>query len=505
MTEQRSRSEAWPATAPLAEPDLDVLIVGAGISGIDAAYHIQRGLPDQRFAIFEARDRIGGTWDLFRYPGIRSDSDMHTLGFPFHPWRGDKAIADGAAIRTYIEETARTFGIGDKIRYRHQVLSASWHSADARWTIRYRMADRTAETTCRFLYLGAGYYDYAAGHAPTFPGQHGFAGRWIHPQHWPDDLDVDGKRIVVIGSGATAVTLVPALAALGAQVTMLQRSPTYIVSRPARDAVADALYRWLPERAASRLARWKSIAYGIVTYRLARRQPDRMRALIMKGTRHHLPDMPDVERHFTPRYAPWDQRLCLVPDADLFAALRQGRAAIVTDAIRAIDPEGIVLESGGRIEADIIVAATGLQMKLIGGIALSVDGVPVDPAGRFIYRGMMLEGVPNLVLAFGYTNASWTLKIDLVSRRFCRTLGYMRRKRMAVCIPGRPAPDVAPRPMLDFDSGYIRRVEHSLPRQGSQYPWRVRQNYFLDLLAFRFGRIADGVLTFRRAEGGEQR
>lgn len=482
--------------------DLDVVIIGAGLSGIDAAYHLQRRCPDRRYVILESRGAIGGTWDLFRYPGIRSDSDMHTLGFPFRPWRGEKSIADGAAIRDYVEDTARHFGIDRHIRFGHRVLRATWSSTDARWTIDYEVDGKAGRIQTRVVHMASGYYDYDEGHTPQFPDAAAFKGAWIHPQHWPEDFRPEGKRIIVIGSGATAVTLVPALVARGADVTMLQRSPTYIVSRPARDALSDRLYRWLPTRLAAVLVRWKNVAYGIVTYRLARRQPERMRALIMKGTRHYLPDLPDVERHFTPKYAPWDQRLCLVPDGDLFKALRSGRAKIVTDTIASATPTGLRLGSGDEMKADVIVAATGLKLKLFGGVEIHLDEHAIDPSAHLIYRGMMLAGVPNLVLAFGYTNASWTLKIDLVSQRLCRMLNHMRRRDYAIFEPARPRSDVEPRPMLDFNSGYVSRAEAMLPKQGDRTPWRVRQNYLLDLLAFRFSRLRDGVLVFRHASRG---
>ncbi len=482
--------------------EIDVLIVGAGLSGIDAAYHLQRACPDRSYCIFEARAVMGGTWDLFRYPGIRSDSDMHTLGFPFRPWRGEKSIADGSDIRDYIEDTARQFGIDPKIHYRHRVTAASWSSSDARWTIDYETDGEPGQLWCRFLYLGGGYYDYESGHSPTIPGSADFAGRWVDPQQWPEDLPYAGKRVVVIGSGATAVTLVPALAAGGAKVTMLQRSPTYIVSRPARDQLADTLYRWLPGSWAARAVRWKNIGYGILIYRLARRKPERMRALIMKGTKSQLPNLPDIERHFTPRYNPWDQRLCLVPDGDLFAALRSGKTNIVTDTIDHVSRDGLKLGSGAELKADIIVAATGLKLKLFGGIVIGVDGEPIDATQRLIYRGMMLEGVPNFIMAFGYTNASWTLKIDLVSQRFCRILNHMRRRGTDICEVAPADSLIEPRPMLDLNSGYVQRADAILPKQGTRSPWRVRQNYFLDLVAFRFGRIADGVLAFRSSDKG---
>lgn len=487
---------------PIPDPmrtELDVAIIGAGISGIDAAWHLQHRCPDRSYAIFEARDAIGGTWDLFRYPGVRSDSDMHTLGFPFRPWRGDKAIADGGDIRSYIEDTARAFGIDRHIRFGHRIVRADWSSDTARWTLTVEVDGIVATMCCRFLFMGCGYYDYAGGHAPDFDGRAEFAGRIVHPQHWPQDLDVAGKRVAVIGSGATAVTLVPALAARGARVTMVQRSPSHIVSQPSRDRVAKLLYRALPERLAGRIARWKSAALGLAAFQFARRWPRRMEALILKGVRAELPDMVEVDRHFTPRYDPWDQRLCLVPDSDLFAALRDGSAKIVTDTIRRLTPGGIELSSGERVDADIIVTATGLKLHLLGGIALTIDGRPFVPADHLIYRGMMASGMPNLVLALGYTNASWTLKIDLVARRMCRMLNHMRRHGYDSCTPLPPAADVERRPLLDFSSGYVVRAADITPAQGSRAPWRLRQNYFLDYATLRFGALDDGVLRFARA------
>ncbi len=489
-------------TAPAPPQDeIDVVIVGAGLSGIDAAWHLQHRCPERRYAIFEARDAIGGTWDLFRYPGIRSDSDMHTLGFPFRPWRGEKTIADGADIRDYIADTARAFEIDRHIRFGHRIRSADWSSDTARWTVRYEADGQRATLTCRFLFMGSGYYDYAAGHAPEFAGQDAFAGRIVHPQHWPGDMDVAGKRIAVIGSGATAVTLVPALAARGAKVAMVQRSPSYIVAHPSRDAITDRLYRWLPDTAAGRLARWKNVALGLAAFQFARAWPKRMRAFILKGTRAALPGMADMDRHFTPRYDPWDQRLCLVPDADLFAALRDGSARIVTDTIERFTAGGIALGSGEHLDADIIVTATGLKLHLLGGIVLRIDGTPFVPSRHLIYRGMMVSEVPNLVLALGYTNASWTLKVDLVARRMCRMLNHMRRHGYDICIADAPEAGVERQPLLDFSSGYVQRAEPMMPGQGSRYPWRLRQNYFLDYMAFRFGRLADGVLRFGHATG----
>lgn len=476
---------------------LDILVVGAGLSGVDAGYHLLKSCPWARFAIFEARDAIGGTWDLFRYPGIRSDSDPHTLGFPFKPWPDDRSVADGADIRAYIEDTARQFGIDRHIRFSHRIVEASWSSAKANWTVTYEHDGGRQHLTCGFLFMCAGYYDYAAGYQPAFPGREGYRGLWIHPQDWPAGLDHTDKRIAVIGSGATAVTLVPALARKAAHVTMVQRSPSYIVSRAARDPVAGRLFSILPARSAAGLVRWRNILIGSLTFWLSRRRPDLVRRKILEAVKRELPALPDADRHFTPSYAPWDQRVCLVPDGDLFAAIREGRVEIVTDRISRITRTGIRLESGREIEADIIVSATGLSVKLMGGIALAVDGVPTEPAAGMVYKGMMVGGIPNLAFALGYTNASWTLKCDLVARYVCRLLNHMHRHGLPICLPAPPGAGILPRPLIDFSSSYIKRAEGSLPRQGSKAPWRLRQNYALDLLALRFGRLRDGVMTFR--------
>jgi monooxygenase len=481
-------------SGPQAE-HLDVVIVGAGLSGIDAAYRLQTEAPERRWAILEARERIGGTWDLFRYPGVRSDSDMYTLGFPFRPWRGDKAIVGGAEIRDYIEETARVFGIDRRIRFRHRVVGASWSSAESRWTLEVEAGGERRVLTAPFLYLGSGYYRYEAGYRPEWPGEADFRGVIVHPQHWPEALDHAGKRVVVIGSGATAVTLVPAMAETAAHVTMLQRSPSYVVSRPARDGLA----RWVGPR----LARLKNAALGLFFFNLARRRPERVRAKLLDLARRELPEGYDVERHFGPRYNPWDQRVCLIPDGDLFAEIGRGRVSVVTDEIERFTADGILLKSGEELPADVVVTATGLVMKLLGGIGLEVDGQAVDPGERFAYKGMMLDGVPNLVLAFGYTNASWTLKCDLTALWFCRLLNRMRRHGQAVATPKLPDPPPERVPMLDFTSGYVRRAAGLLPAQGLKAPWRVHQNYLKDILALRFARLDDGTLQFGRGPNSQ--
>ncbi|MDO7841197.1 flavin-containing monooxygenase [Sphingomonas immobilis] len=468
----------------------DVVIVGAGLSGIGAACHLRRKLPGHSFVILEGRAASGGTWDLFRYPGIRSDSDMFTLGYAFRPWTGAKAIADGASILDYIRETAAECGVEQAIRYRHRVRRADWSTTDARWTVEIEGGDTI---TCGFLYTCSGYYDYARGHAPTFAGAEDFGGRIVHPQFWPGDLDYAGKRVVVIGSGATAVTLVPALAKQAAHVTMLQRSPSYVVSMPGDDVWAARVRRVLPHGLALRLLRWRSVAIQMLFYNLARWRPEATRKHIAELIQTELGADYDVATHFNPTYAPWDQRMCLVPDGDLFAAIGSGTASVVTGAIARLTPGGVALASGEEIAADIVVTATGLEVQLLGGIALAVDGVPVDLARTYAYKGMMFSGVPNLALAFGYTNASWTLKADLTADYVCRLLKMMRRRGFRRVTPRVPEDGIEPLPFVDFSSTYITRAIDRMPRQGSRRPWRLYQNYLADLFTLRFGSLRDDV------------
>lgn len=478
------------------EPDtLDVLIVGAGLSGIGAACYLQRHCPGKRHAILEARAAIGGTWDLFRYPGVRSDSDMYTLGYGFAPWTAGKAIADGPSIRGYIEDTARRHGIDRRIRFDHKVVAASWSSRDACWTVEVAHAGARHRLRTRFLYLCSGYYSYDEAYRPRFPCEDDFRGRIVQPQFWPQDLDWTGKRVVVVGSGATAVTLVPSMAPRAAHVTMLQRSPTYIVSRPSDYGFARTLRRRLPERAAYALTRWRVIVESMLLYRVVRARPELAKQKIVGMARRQLGRGYDVETHFTPAYKPWDQRICVAPDGDLFKAIRSGRASVATDHIERFEPDGLVLRSGRRLGADLVVMATGLQIRLLGGIALTVDGVPFDANRAMSYKGMMLSSLPNCILTFGYTNASWTLKADLTAAWACRLLRGMDRKGAAIAVV-RPDPSVAPAPFLDFTSGYVQRAAHLLPRQGTRRPWRVHQNYLMDMLTIRFGRLADGTLRF---------
>jgi len=468
----------------------DVLIVGAGISGIGTGYHLQKNCPDRTYAILEGRQAMGGTWDLFRYPGIRSDSDMHTLGFAFEPWTEAKSIADGAAIRTYVERTARKYGIDHRIRYGVKVREAAWSTHDARWTVTATGPNGADVTySCGFLAMCAGYYDYGRGYLPDFPGADRFGGRLIHPQFWPDDLDHAGKRIVVVGSGATAVTLVPELARTAAHVIMLQRSPTYVVSRPAKDRLANWLRRWLPERVAYRITRWKNVGLGMFFYRMARRRPDQVRGRILDMVRGHLGPDYDVDTHFTPRYDPWDQRMCLVPDADLFDAVKAGTAEVVTDSIDTFTEAGIRLASGRELAADVIVTATGLELQLMGGVRVSIDGEERDLSKALNYKGMMFSDVPNLSSTFGYTNASWTLKADLTALYVCRLLNVLRRRKMRQATP-RPGPvPITPEPLLSFTSSYVQRAADRMPSQGDRKPWKLNQNYALDLLALRFGSV----------------
>jgi cyclohexanone monooxygenase len=478
---------------------VDVLIVGAGLSGIGAARRLQRACPDKRFLILEARATLGGTWDLFRYPGIRSDSDMHTLGYDFKPWTQAKAIADGPAILRYVREAAEEAGIERHIRYGHRVRAARWSSLDARWRVE---AERSADGSrvvleARFLHLCSGYYSYARGHRPVFAGEADFTGRIVEPQFWPSDLDYAGRRVVVVGSGATAMTLVPEMAKTAAGVTMLQRSPSYVVARPSEDRIAQWLSRRLPARWAYGLTRWKNVLVSMFYYRMARRRPEAVRRRLIDMVRAQVGPGCDVARHFTPRYMPWDQRVCLVPDGDLFRQIRAGRVAVVTESIERFCARGVRLASGALLPADVIVLATGLELNVLGDIALQIDGRDCEPGRCLAYKGMMLSGVPNLAMTFGYTNASWTLKADLTAGYVCRLLRYLDRHGYASATP-RADPGAAALPFLTFTSGYVQRALASLPKQGARAPWRVYQNYLQDLLAVRFGRVADGVLQFQR-------
>jgi cation diffusion facilitator CzcD-associated flavoprotein CzcO len=460
---------------------VDVIVVGAGLSGIAAGHHLQTKCPSKTFAILEAREGIGGTWDLFRYPGIRSDSDMFTLGYSFRPWKSDKAIADGASILAYVRDTAREEGIDRKIRFRHRVLSASWSSDAARWT---------------FVMMCTGYYDYARGYTPDLPGLDRYRGRVVHPQHWPEDLDYAGKRVVVIGSGATAVTLVPELAKKAALVTMLQRSPSYVVSIPEVDPLAAWLGDKLPDRMTYDLVRWKNVFLAMGVYNFCRRFPDRATKMLVGEVSKRL-GAEYTQEHFTPRYPPWDQRMCFVPQADLFRAIQSKKAEVVTDRIATFTEHGMALESGKELQADIVVTATGLRLRLLGGATLQVDGRPVEAGKTLNYKGAMLSDVPNLAVTLGYTNASWTLKADLVCDFVCRVLNEMDRAGKRVVIPRRTDPSLREEPILNLASGYIQRSLAELPKQGSRAPWRLYQNYLLDVVNLRFGKTLDGEVELR--------
>ncbi len=480
----------------------DVIIVGAGLSGIGAARQLQDNCPGKTFAILESRDAIGGTWDLFRYPGIRSDSDMYTMGYDSKPWLSPKAIADGPSILSYVKEAAHERGIDKLIRFGHRMKHAAFSSSDARWTVDCARGSERVSLSCKVLFVCSGYYNYAHGHMPAFAGCADFSGRIVHPQQWPQDLDYSGKRVVIIGSGATAMTLVPAMAEQAAKVTMLQRSPTYVVSLPAKDPIATFLRAVLPEKLAYKLTRAKNVWFQRYIYQQTRQQPEKMRARLINMVRKQLgPDF-DVEKHFTPSYMPWDQRLCLVPDADLFKVLRAGRAEVVTDEIERFTTHGIQLKSGQELPADIVVTATGLDLEVLGGATYSVDGKPVVFAETFSYKGMMFSDVPNLIYTLGYINASWTLRSELVAEFVCRLVNRMAEIGSTRCTPRLRPSDSGMTPHLmieNFSPGYMRRALHLFPKQGDRDPWRNTQNYTLDRQTIREGVLEDGVLEFAQA------
>ncbi|HST54730.1 MAG TPA: NAD(P)/FAD-dependent oxidoreductase [Solirubrobacteraceae bacterium] len=480
---------------------VDVLIVGAGLSGIGAACHLQANCPGKTYALLESRDRIGGTWDLFRYPGIRSDSDMFTLGYSFRPWRKTTAIADGSSILEYVKRTAHDHGIERQVRFNHRVVRAEWSTADARWTVEAERSDTgdTVHLSCGFLLMCSGYYDYEAGYTPDFQGIGRFTGRVVHPQKWTDDVDYAGKRVVVIGSGATAVTLLPTLARRAAHVTMLQRSPSYLVTRPAQDPLANALARVLPAKLVYSIVRWKNVLLTMASFQLSRHRPELMKALLRRGVEKQLAPGYDVDTHFKPTYNPWDQRLCVAPDGDFFDAIRCGRASVVTDHIDTFTERGIKLVSGAELEADLVITATGLNLLAFGGMQIAVDGADVELPNTMGYKGMMLSDVPNLAMAIGYTNASWTLKCDLTCAYVCRLLNHMDEHGYRQCTPRNSDPSITEQPFIDFSAGYVLRSIDKFPRQGSRAPWRLYQNYARDTVSLRFSAIEDGVLQFSRA------
>ena len=477
-------------------PIIDVLIVGAGLSGIGAAKHLQMHSPQSSWCILESRDAIGGTWDLFRYPGIRSDSDMYTLGYSFKPWIDHKAIADGSTIRQYIQKTADENGITPHIRHGHSVAHASWSSSEACWTLtaNQKNNDQPVVLKARFLYLCCGYYSYKNGYQPNFPGQASFKGDWVHPQFWPDKLNYEQKKVVVIGSGATAVTLVPEMAKKAAHVTMLQRSPTYVISRPAEDGFSLTLQKFLPSKLAYQITRAKNVILGMLSYQLARSQPEFVKRYLVKIAAKQLRS-DEQAQHFSPDYKPWDQRLCLIPDGDLFKQIRRGHASVVTDTIQTVTENGLQLSSGQFLEADIIVSATGLSLNMLGDIQVTVDGQAFKPSQAMAYRGMCLSGLPNAIMTFGYTNASWTLKADLTAVYACRLLNYMRQHGYQKVVPVRDA-SVAEQDYLSFTSGYVQRAISILPKQGSRAPWQVNQNYIKDIFLIKYARLNDGIMQF---------
>ena len=478
--------------------NFDVIVIGAGISGISAAYHLQKFSPQKSFCILEGRETIGGTWDLFRYPGIRSDSDMYTLGFSFRPWTNPKSIADAPAILEYLDETMEEFNIREKIKFQKQVTKASWSSENACWTLSVldKQTGKTERYTANFVSMCTGYYNYDSGYRPEFAKEKSFKGQIVHPQHWPEGLDYEGKKIAVIGSGATAVTLVPELAKKAAKVTMVQRSPTYIVAMPAESALAQNLHKYLPDMLAYRIIRTYKVLLQRLSFWYCRAYPRQAKEKIINGVRDILGSNFDIEKHFTPHYNPWDQRVCLAPDGDFFVSLKKGKADVVTDHIDSFDKTGIKLASGEHVDADIIVTATGLNMQFMGGVDVLVDRKKISPNDTFNYKGMMFSGVPNLSQSFGYTNASWTLKCDLTSAYVTRLLNYMDAHHYAYSTPMIDETKVIEEPLLDFSSGYVQRSLSDLPRQGNVKPWKLYQNYILDLLMLNFGKVDDEGITF---------
>jgi cation diffusion facilitator CzcD-associated flavoprotein CzcO len=484
-----------------AQDDVDVLIIGAGISGIGAAYYLQTQQPGKSYAILEARGATGGTWDLFRYPGIRSDSDLHTFGYEFKPWEDEDAIASAHKILAYLRETAAENGIDRHIRFHHKVLGAAWSSSDALWYVDVERADtgERSTITSRWLFCASGYYRYDEGFTPAFEGREEFRGEIVHPQHWPEDLDYRGKRVVVIGSGATAVTLVPSMAGDAAHVTMLQRSPTYVMPVPSKDAIANALQKVLGKHRGYAITRRKNMVQQRAVYRMCQRYPRAARRVIRYLNAKQLPEGYPVDKHFNPSYNPWDQRLCTVPNADLFKAIKDGKASVVTDRIVAFTERGIALESGDELEADIIVTATGLNLQALGGISLTVDGSPVHVSDTVAYKSMMLSGVPNFAFVFGYTNSSWTLKVGPLCEHFCRLLAHMDAHGYDTVVPEAPS-GMATRPLLDLSAGYVRRAVDQFPRQGDSGPWQTVMDFRRDVEVLRDGPVSDNNLTFGTRE-----
>lgn len=491
-------SNAGFLSLSMAQYDFDVVIIGAGISGISAAYYLKERCPDKTFTILDGRDSIGGTWDLFKYPGIRSDSDMYTLGFAFKPWRNPKAIADGPSIMQYLQETIDEFGFREHIQLNSKVTKASWSSEGSQWNLSIANKEGGSRPiTCQFIFSCTGYYNYEKGFTPSYKGLDKFKGEFIHPQQWPEKLDYTDKKIIVIGSGATAITLVPELAKTAENVIMLQRSPSYISVMPAKDKIANFLNKTLPDKTAYKINRWRKIRIGNFFYKISRKYPDFIAGLIKKGVKKELGDSYDLDKHFTPKYNPWDQRMCLAPDSDFFEALNSNKAKVVTDQIANFTNNGILLESGEELHADIIVSATGLELQFFGGIDMSVDGEVVDFSKLIVYRGTMFSGVPNICLAFGYTNASWTLKCDLSNEYFSRLIEFMDKKGFASVTPTNNDEDLEVEPFIDFNSSYILRYIDDLPKQGTFEPWKLKQDYYVDLKKLKYDKLEDGVLVFK--------
>jgi len=477
--------------------DFDVIVVGAGLSGIGAGYHLQNSCPNKSFTILEGRDAIGGTWDLFKYPGIRSDSDMYTFGFPFHPWKNPKAIADGASIMAYLNDTVDTYNLRKHIQFGKRVAASNWSSTEKKWTLTINdsHSGESRTITCNFLFMCSGYYDYRAGYEPNFPNAEAFEGIKIHPQHWDTNLDYTNKKIVIIGSGATAVTLLPILAETAKEVTLLQRSPTYMAVLPSEDVIANTFKKILPNQLAHTLARWKNILLGIGIYNFSRKWPQIMSNFLRKQVKKRLnEDYKDED--FTPKYNPWDQRICAVPDGDLFRSIRSGKAKIVTNTIKSFVKDGIELNSGEKLEADIIITATGLKVQLFGGMKLSVDEKPLELSQSPAFKGVMLSDIPNFAFAVGYTNASWTLKSDLNCIYVTKVLNHMTAKNLSVCTPKFDHQNMEQEELLDFDAGYILRAKHLLPKQGAKAPWKVHQNYIKDLFALKYSSVKDKYLEY---------
>ncbi|GAA6155666.1 NAD(P)/FAD-dependent oxidoreductase [Pyruvatibacter sp. HU-CL02332] len=487
-------------TSITAKPEhIDVLIVGAGISGVGAGYHLKANSPGKSFAILEGRETMGGTWDLFKYPGIRSDSDMYTLGYSFRPWTDPKAIADGPSILKYVKDTAREHGIDKHIRFSHKVISADWSTPDALWHIKAERGPlkEPVNFTANFLFMCGGYYNYDEAFTPDFEGREDFKGEVIHPQFWPEDMDYSGKKVVVIGSGATAMTLVPSMTDKAAHVTMLQRTPTYVVSRPGTDAFANFMRKYLPSKLAYGITRWKNVLMGMYFYRMCMKQPAKVKDYLLGMVREEMGDE-EVKKHFTPTYNPWDQRVCLVPDSDLYGALKSGKASVVTDHIDRFTENGIKLKSGETLDADIIVTATGLKLQVWNGLDVSVDGKLMTASDTMAYKGFMYSGIPNMASSFGYTNASWTLKCDLTCEYVCRLLNHMDAKGLDQATPSFTEGDVEVEPWLDLKSGYVQRAMESFPKQGSKTPWKLHQNYAKDLVMLRFGSLHDDGMVFSK-------